>query len=277
MSETSDEEIASTSRRDFLIKGAAGTGTLAVGKYFIDGPSYTGSPDLTGKSVIITGANTGLGKESAIQLAKLGADVCIACRNPDKAAKAANKDGFEYQFGVNHLGHFYLTNLLLDTLLKAERPRIVNLSSAAHTIPPGVVNFDDIMGEKDYQPWVAYGQSKLSNILFTKELQKRLDAKTDKATVMCCHPGAVRTELGRYLDIPPYFAPLLVPLVYFTKSPEKGSQTQTFLCAEPSQATGRGKYFDNCAEVTPSPPALDTEAAKKLWEVSEMYTTKFDV
>lgn len=329
MSMEDSSEAVSPDRRDFLIKGGVAAGALTIGKVIMDGPQYTGTPDLTGKVVVVTGANTGLGKASAARLARLGAEVCLACRSPEKAEAAAAEirastgnaavstvpldlaslasvracaaelgrrypridvlqnnagvmalpkrtlttDGFEYQFGVNHLGHFLLTNLLMGSLLKAERPRIVNLSSAAHQIPPGTVDFEDLMGEKDYQPWKAYGQSKLANILFTKELQRRLDARTDAATAMCCHPGGVRTELGRNLDLPAWAFPLLVPLVYFTKSVEQGAQTQTRLSADPAlHRAGAGKYFDNCAEAQPAPPALDAAAARRLWEVSEELT-----
>eukprot|EP00640_Fibrocapsa_japonica_P002167 CAMPEP_0113936988 /NCGR_PEP_ID=MMETSP1339-20121228/3709_1 /TAXON_ID=94617 /ORGANISM="Fibrocapsa japonica" /LENGTH=338 /DNA_ID=CAMNT_0000939583 /DNA_START=144 /DNA_END=1160 /DNA_ORIENTATION=- /assembly_acc=CAM_ASM_000762 len=319
-------------RKDFIKTAAGGVLVAVVGKSIGDGPEYRKKPDLSDKNVVITGGNTGLGKETAIRLAGLGANVVITCRRPDtieaaiediKKASKSNKvsamtldlasmasiasfakevksalpkidilvnnagvmaiperkttaEGFEYQLGVNHLGHFYLTSLLLDKIRKAKAgARIVNVSSEAHRFVKEV-NFDDLMAEKEYAPWTAYGQSKLSNILFTKELQKRLNQAGDSITCTACHPGGVRTELGRYLDIPVWAYPLLVPLVYFTKSVKMGAQTQVFLSAEQSltpQNSG-GLYYDNCKAKDPTAGAKDMEAAAKLWKVSEEYLGK---
>ena len=108
--------------------------------------------------------------------------------------KETTEQGYEKQFGVNHLGHFLLTNLLLDKMTSNEEARIVNVSSLAHV--GAKINFDDINSDKDYAPWVAYGQSKLANIYFTKELAKRLPSNVKTVSL---HPGVVRTELGRYM------------------------------------------------------------------------------
>ncbi|GIX99922.1 hypothetical protein CDAR_26771 [Caerostris darwini] len=187
---------------------------------------------LTDKTVIITGGNAGIGKETVQDLAARGAKVIIACRDVEKGAeavkdinkvvnkpnlvvkhlnlasftsiknfaqdilesepfihilinnagvaacpKSSTDDGFEMQFGVNHLGHFLLTNLLLDRLKASAPARIVNVSSLAHMICSGI-NFNDINMDRNYRPIKAYGRSKLCNILFTRELEKRLKGKT---------------------------------------------------------------------------------------------------
>ena len=105
-------------------------------------------------------------------------------------------DGFEMQFGVNHLGHFLLTNLLLDRIKKAPSARIVNLSSMGHTW--GKINFDNLNLTQNYSPWIAYFQSKLANVLFTRSLAKRLQGTN--VTTNSVHPGGVRTELGRHMN-----------------------------------------------------------------------------
>ena len=205
---------------------------------------------LAGKTVIITGANTGIGKETAIDMAKRHARVIMACRSVERGEKAADEvrrasgssnvvfqqldlasltsvrrfcervlkeepridilinnagimacpywkteDGFEMQFGVNHLGHFLLTNLLLDRLKEAPAARIVNVSSLSYKRCKGI-NFEDINCEHAYHPRDAYGQSKLAVILFTRSLAKRLEGTM--VTANCLHPGVICTELGRH-------------------------------------------------------------------------------
>ena len=209
---------------------------------------------LAGKTVIITGANTGIGKETAIDMAKRQARVIMACRSVERGEKAAEEvrrasgssnvvfqqldlasltsvrrfcervlkeepridilinnagimacpywkteDGFEMQFGVNHLGHFLLTNLLLDRLKEAPAARIVNVSSSGYKFAK-CINFDDINinSEQSYNPWQAYCQSKLANILFTRSLAKRLEGTN--VFTNCLHPGVIRTELGRHMN-----------------------------------------------------------------------------
>ena len=208
---------------------------------------------LDGKMVIITGANTGIGKETAIDLAKRNARVILACRSQEKGKKAEvdvrresgnndvhfrqldlssftsirkfakevleeescvdilinnaavgvcpymkTEDGFETQFGVNHLGHFLLTNLLLDKIKQAPEGRIVNVSSIAHTLC-GPLDLDTINSEEKYSSFGAYNKSKLANVLFTKQLAKRLEGTN--VTTNCLHPGGVDTELQRHLMI----------------------------------------------------------------------------
>ena len=207
---------------------------------------------LTGKTVIITGANTGIGKETAIDLAKRKAHVVMACRSVERGQKAAAEvrkasgsssvefrhldlssfssvrqfaeevlrdfpqidvlinnagimrcpkwktvDGFEMQFGVNHLGHFLLTNLLLERIKEAPAARIVNVASLAYKYVQGL-NFDDLNSEEDYSPRIAYCRSKLANILFTQALAKRLVGT--KVTTNSLHPGVIWTELGRHME-----------------------------------------------------------------------------
>ena len=200
--------------------------------------------------MIITGANTGIGKITAIDMAKRQARVIMACRSVERGERAVEEvrrasgstnvvfqqldlasltsvrrfservlkeesridilinnagimdcpywkteDGFEMQLGVNHLGHFLLTNLLLDRLKAAPAARIVSVSSVAYTMTKGI-NFDDINSEKSYNAWTAYGQSKLANILFTRSLGKRL--RGTNVIANCLHPGGIMTDLQRH-------------------------------------------------------------------------------
>ena len=218
---------------------------------WMQGGQYTKNTRIDGKVVIITGANSGIGKETAIDLAKRGGKIYIACRDVKRGEdalkeikelsgsdkvhflpldlaslesirdfskkfheleaqlhilinnagvmgcpKALTKDGFEMQIGTNHMGHFLLTNLLLDLLKQSSPSRIIVLSSLFHWY--GRINKEDLNSEKSYWKWAAYGQSKLANILFARELAKKL-AGTG-VTVNCVHPGAVRTGLTRDVD-----------------------------------------------------------------------------
>eukprot|EP01102_Stenamoeba_stenopodia_P004266 TRINITY_DN14597_c0_g1_i1.p1 TRINITY_DN14597_c0_g1~~TRINITY_DN14597_c0_g1_i1.p1 ORF type:complete len:304 (+),score=66.57 TRINITY_DN14597_c0_g1_i1:72-983(+) len=276
--------------------------------------------DLTGRVAFVTGANTGIGKETARALASRGSTVFLACRDLEKAEATAKeirestnnqnvhvieldlsslesvrncareyndkwgtlpihmlinnagvmavtpqkktKDGFELQFGTNHLGHFLLTHLLLDKLKQGAPSRIVNVSSRAHT--RGHINFDDLQAEKSYSPFTAYCQSKLANVLHANELNRRL-AGTG-VTANSLHPGAIPTELGRNN--------VLANAVYklgwwFMKTIEQGAATTVYVAASPQLEGVGGKYFDNCNEATPIEEARDEAVAKRLWEVSE--------
>ena len=244
--------MASKTALRCILGGTLGAGALyLIRRYFAGGVCYS-KVTLDGKTVIITGANTGIGKETAVDLARRGARVILACRSAEKGEEAVvevrarsgndkvvfrrldlaslesvrqfaseileeeptidilinnagvmacpyskTEDGFEMQFGVNHLAHFLLTNLLLDRLKKAPTARIVTVSSIAYRLVRRI-NFDDLNSEKSYSPLVAYGQSKLANILFTRSLAKRLAGTSVIAN--CLHPGVItKTELYRYL------------------------------------------------------------------------------
>ncbi|XP_055689613.1 retinol dehydrogenase 14-like isoform X1 [Lutzomyia longipalpis] len=277
---------------------------------------------MDGKVVIITGANTGIGKESAIDLARRGAKVYMGCRDKKRGEEArlevieksgnphvyfrpldlasmasirtfaANfkneetrldvlmnnagvmmipkchtEDGFEMQIGVNHMGHFLLTNLLLDLLKKSAPSRIINVSSLAHSM--GQINKADLNSDKSYNRISAYGQSKLANILFTRELARRLEGT--KVTVNALHPGVVNTELARHF--PAFFHFILRPAMYtIYKTPKSGAQTQIRLAVDPVLEDVTGKYFSDCKEAKPRPQALDDEMAAWLWNESVKWT-----
>lgn len=277
---------------------------------------------MQGKTVIVTGANSGIGKALAGELLKLRARVIMACRDQRSAEEAAvdirgqagpeqgevvikhldlaslvsvrqfceeickeesridvlinnagvyqcpytkTVDGFEMQLGVNHLGHFLLTHLLLD-LLKASAPsRIVVVSSKLYKY--GHINFDDLNSESNYDKAFCYSQSKLANLLFTLELARQLEGTG--VTVNALTPGIVRTRLGRHVQIPFLAKPLfhLASLVFF-KSPLEGAQTPLYLACSPEVEGVSGKCFANCAEEELMVKATDEQAAKKLWDIS---------
>ena len=297
---------------------AAG-GIFFLKKYF-GGGVCTSEVKLDGKTVIVTGANTGIGKETALDLAGRGARVILACRSVPKAQQVAEdilketgsnkvivkeldlaslksvrnfardinetedrldilinnagvmrcpywktEDGFEMQFGVNHLGHFLLTNLLLGILQRSQPSRVINVSSLAHT--RGKIRFDDLQSEQDYHPGQAYAQSKLANVLFTRELSKKLD-DTD-VIVTALHPGVVKTELGRHLSLANSILARLVfgPLLWLIfKTSWQGAQT-TIHCAV-SDDVESGLYYSDCKPKEVAEQGRDDAVAKKLWEVS---------
>lgn len=281
---------------------------------------------LDGKTAVITGANTGIGKETALDLARRGATVVLACRDEQRAEAAAaelrqrlqgcqgggevrvqrldlaslrsvqecarrllqqhpaihllinnagimacphtvTEDGFEMQLGVNHLGHFLLTCLLLPRLRASAPARIVNVSSVAHR--NGSIDFDDLMWEKSYSAVRAYGRSKLANILFTKELAKRLEGSG--VTTYSLHPGVIATELGRHLD--DSFFPGVSWMFgkmgrFYLKSPKQGAQTTIYCAVEESISHESGYYYSGCKKKTPTRRARDMETARRLWEES---------
>ncbi|XP_077999403.1 retinol dehydrogenase 13-like [Glandiceps talaboti] len=298
-----------------------GVGCILLRRW-IGGGVCTSEAKLTGKTVIITGANTGIGKETARDLARRGARVILACRDILKGERAASEiiketgneqvvvkqldlanlmsvrkfakiindkedhleilinnagimacphwttdDGFEMQFGVNHLGHFLLTNLLLDLLKKSAPSRIINVSSKLHE--DGEIKFDDINSQKHYEPWEAYSQSKLANVLFTLELSKRLDGTG--VTANSLHPGVIHTELLRYfiLSMPAWKKTTVTAIQgVVSKTPEQGAQTTICLAVDKDLANTSGLYFSDCAIKDASPQAQDDETAQKLWDMS---------
>jgi len=293
-------------------------------------------PDLAGKTVIVTGGNSGIGYEAALQFARKNAQTILACRSLDKANAAAAQiiaanpgarvevmeldlsslasirnfadafhksnprldalvnnagvmalpyrktvDGFEMQFGTNHLGHFALTGLLLEVLRGTDGARVVNVASGAHRM--GRIRFDDLQWERRYYKWFAYGQSKLANLLFTFELQRRLDAAHAKLLAVACHPGYAATNLqaaGPRMNRSSAMESLWATLNgTFAQSAAMGA-LPTLYAATASDVRG-GDYIgpDGFAELwgyptkaNPSAAAKDATVAAKLWDVSEQLT-----
>lgn len=272
------------------------------------------------KVILITGANSGIGKATATALAEMGAHVVMLSRDPEKGGKArqevisasknihtdlmqcdlANKssirnfaadfiakysrldvlinnagiftekrqetaDGFEYQIGVNHLGHFLLTSLLLDLLKKSSPSRIINVSSGAHY--GGRIDFDDLQGLGKYSGWKAYSQSKLANILFTYELAHRL-AGTG-VTANCLHPGFVSSRFA-YNRVSERPHPAMWLLKPFTIQPAAGAATSVYLAASPEVEGVTGKYFVKRRQKASSRASYDLVAAEKLWNISQV-------
>ncbi|XP_048660728.1 cytosolic 5'-nucleotidase 1B [Marmota marmota marmota] len=177
------------------------------------------------------------------------------------------EDGFEMQFGVNHLGHFLLTSLLLGLLKSSAPSRIVVVSSKLYKY--GEINFEDLNSEQSYNKSFCYSRSKLANILFTRELARRLEGTN--VTVNVLHPGIVRTNLGRHIHIPLLVKPLfnLVSWAFF-KTPLEGAQTSIYLASSPEVEGVSGRYFGDCKEEELLPKAMDDSVARKLWDISEV-------
>ena len=172
------------------------------------------------------------------------------------------KEGLERQFGINHIGHFLLTTSLLD--LMGEGGRIVNVASGAHKT--GKIHFDDINLNKGFNVIKAYSQSKLANVLFTRELARRV--KDRGITVNCCHPGAVATNIG--IDRETGFGKTITGLLKpFFQTPEQGARTAIFLASDGSVSGTTGEYFYKCRIARSSRRSKDPALAKKLYEFSE--------
>ena len=284
--------------------------------------------DNSGRTICITGANSGLGLEAARNLVGAGAHVIMACRNAEKAEAAAQslrsgkgsvevrqldlaslasirqfsaqlladgieldglmnnaglmaldqsrtEDGFETQIGVNHLGHFALTGLILPSLMKRPHSRIVNVSSMGHI--PGKIHLDDLMCDRRrYSRWGAYFQSKLANILFTNELERRLRETQSTTISLAAHPGTARTELGKAgTSATNLVMRRLTPVL--TRTGVQGCEAQVRAMVDPN-AIGREYYgpkyqmFGAPVKVTPSRRARNMNDARRLWEISEELT-----
>jgi len=183
--------------------------------------------------------------------------------------RQVTEDGFEMQMGTNHLGHFLLTNLLLDVIKASAPARIVNLSSAGHTL--GSLDLlEDLQSEKSYGAWKTYCNSKLANILFTNELQRRLEGT--KVFTNSVHPGYVASELARNIGGVVGSLVRSIGNRLFAKTPEQGAQTNIYVAVSPDIEGVGAKYFDDCRAVQPSAASNNVEAAKKLWEISEKIT-----
>jgi WW domain-containing oxidoreductase len=172
--------------------------------------------------------------------------------------------GCELQFFTNHIGHFILVTGLLGQLTEAGR--VVMLSSTAHTrAKAGGIEFDNLDGGKGYDPWRFYGQSKFANLLFAKELARRLAGTQQTANAV--HPGVIRTNLIRHNPIMDMAAAVFSPLVL--KSVAQGAATQVYVATNPGLAQVSGEYFADCNIATPRADALSVATAQRLWEVSE--------
>jgi NAD(P)-dependent dehydrogenase (short-subunit alcohol dehydrogenase family) len=176
------------------------------------------------------------------------------------------KDGLENTFALNHFSYFIITGLLLDLLKKAEKSRIVNVSSGAHQA--SVFKFENIKGEIEYKSFPVYCQSKLANVLFTYELARKL--KGSSVTVNCLHPGVVKTGFGT--DYKGFIGLLMKIYSPFLLTPEKGSQTSVYLSLDKEVEGVSGKYFYKKKSIKSSPASYDEILAKKLWEISQEIT-----
>ena len=290
----------------------------------------TDIPDQTGRTAVITGANTGLGYETASALAAKGAHVVLAVRNTEKGQAAADliarrtpgasvavqeldltslasihataealrsthdgidllinnagvmmtpkgttKDGFELQFGTNHLGHFALTGLLLDHIVAVPGSRIVTVSSVGHRFARNGIRFDDLQWEKDYSRVGAYGQAKLANLMFTYELQRRLLGTETIAAA--AHPGGSRTELTR--NLPGLVVAVNKVLERLYQGADMGALPQLRAATDPGVVGGQYYGPDGFGEqrgypvvVASSRVSHDVRAQKRLWTVSEELT-----
>ncbi len=186
-------------------------------------------------------------------------DVLINNAGLSPIRKTITEDGFEQQFGVNYLGHFLLTHLLLDLLRKSAPARIVNVSSMIHRI--GSINPKSFKGDAFYFSLFAYGQSKLANILFSNELARRYGK--DGIVSNALHPGGVETDI--YNELPKWLYALIKPTLI---SAEKGASTVVFLADNPAAANITGKYLIKSKETGTSKKAQDGELAKQLWDDS---------
>ncbi len=268
---------------------------------------------MRGKRILITGGNSGIGVVAAVELARLGAELVLACRDSEKTTGALETinavaevpavnlpvdlssfasvrdlaaafterydrldvlinnagtfptkqqmtaDGYEAQFGVNHLSHFLLTNLLLYMLTASAPARFITVTSKLHK--NGELDFETFNGFQKYNAQAAYNQSKLANVLFGVELAERLQGTGVTSNVL--HPGAVATDIVR--DVP-WLVRKIIGLIFI--APEKGAKTTIMLASDDSLADVTGKYYDQCELAEPSALAADAELRKKLWDVS---------
>lgn len=291
-------------------------------------------PDLSGKTVIVTGANSGIGYYTALELAKAGAEVIMACRSATKGEAAMAKvntaapgralfmaldladfdsvrafaaaykeghgkldmlinnagvmalpqrqvtaQGFEQQFGVNFLGHFLLTSLLLSSLMNAPTPRLVQISSVAHK--QGKIAFADLQYERGYKSWPVYQQSKLAMLVFAEELQRRSDAGGWGLLSLAAHPGIAATEL---VANGPGNSSLVAVAMNLAKAfvvqPGDAGAWPTILAAVDSTAKpgayygpqGMGEFRGPPGPAKIMPRAMDATTGARLWDVAEALT-----
>ncbi len=284
------------------------------------------------KVVVVTGANVGIGLETAVGVAALEATTVLACRNQAKAEAAAKEvtrrtwnddvhvvsldladlasvrkaaedvlarwdrldvlvnnaggtwsarqetaQGFEYTFGVNYLGPFFLTNVLLDRLRNSGPSRIVNVTSVGHHFASKGMRFDDLQSEKRYEGMDAYARSKLGNVLFTRQLAQRLGAAggtvsqgvAPTVTVNAAHPGPVRSSFGMDGDLHGFMATGLRLVRPLEIGPKRGAKTSIYLATSPDVAAKTGMYWVRSKPGHMSRQARDDESARRLWDESE--------
>ena len=182
--------------------------------------------------------------------------------------------GIEQQFVVNHLGHFILVNQLLSQVLAAPQGRVVHVSSgqATRNAPPEGIQFDNLSGDKGYDPALAYGQSKLANALFSLELSHRLDGTN--ATSNALRPGVIPTNLGRHM---PAWKPFVLKTLgrIFTKTIPQGAATQVYVATAPGLAQTSGYFFEHCNPIHGGGYTEDRAMAGRLWQVSEQLTAAY--
>jgi len=179
--------------------------------------------------------------------------------------------GYERQFFTNHIGHFLLVTGLLPQL--TEQARVVILSSGAHTMAPKAgIEFDNLAGQRSYAPWTAYGQSKLANLLFAKQLAKRLASQGSAVTANAIHPGVIMSGLQRNMPAAQRFGMAIAAPIGF-KSIAEGAATQVYVATRPELAGVSGEYFADCNIATPSALARDAALAERLWAETEKIVT----
>ena len=193
-------------------------------------------------------------------------DILIANAGVMALPKRELVRGVEKQFATNHLGHYLLVRLLQSQVEAATGSRVVIVSSEAHRQAPSVgIDFADLDASRKYGPWLAYGQSKLANILFAASLARRLG---NGATANSLHPGVIRTNLGRHMN-PVLSVALGLFMRPMSKSVEQGAATSCYVAVRPEIEGVTGQYFSDCAVATPTRQARDETLAERLWVESE--------
>jgi retinol dehydrogenase-12 len=284
-----------------------------------EGDMADATGNMSGKTVVVTGATSGIGEIAARELARKGARVVLVGRSASKceataamirrevqgaavdslvadlssqadvrrlageildlcprldvlvnnagamiAPRRESVDGIEMTWALNHLGYFLLTDLLVDRLKASSPSRVVSVASDAHRFAPRI-NFDDVEGKRSYSPLRAYCQSKLANILFTRELAKRLEGSG--VTANCLHPGLVATNFTAGDGFAHKVFRVLARV--FAITPEEGAKTTIDLASSPEVEGVTGGYFAKSRPNKPAPQARDDDSARRLWELSE--------
>ena len=291
-------------------------------------------PDLTGKIIIVTGGNSGLGYESVKAFSEKGANVIMACRSIEKGKAAKNeignvkgkievmqldlqdfnsivkfaenfkqkydrldvllnnagimqtpyfktKDGLEGQMGVNHFGHFKLTGLLIDLIKNTAKSRVVNVSSGGHKYKQAKMDFENLLFEngKEYTPMRAYCRSKLANMLFTYELDRKFKKNNIDSIAVAAHPGGANTNLGQHIEDKLMFKILLRLFSFLVQEPAQGALPEIRACV--GEDIKGAEYYgpDGFLEMIGSPDKAESskdshnkDHARKLWEISEKLT-----